>query len=192
MFAKDIDLLNNLYNEKILTEMNLGPRAEQNSDSAFSPNKKEAIQMPPVRPCSKCEDCGEEEEHEECESIANHEDTNAGMAKQSLFRLVKLSAMLHDLICKEQSVEPWVLTKVTEALNHVESVYGYMDYENYRHQVESDITEIEEETEVDLYNTIASGSTRLLSNIKRLLATESKENLEGLLYETITALELKK
>lgn len=191
MFAKDIDSLNAIYNNKIFVESNLGPLGDQDSGVGLSPEKIARIEMPPKRPCAKCETCGDEEQ-EDCENVANHEETNADMTKQSLYRLVKLSAMLHDLICKEQVVEPWVLTKVTEALNHIESVYGYMDYERYRHQVETDILSLEEETERDLYNSIIQGGSHLLANLKRVLAAESRENLEGLLYETISILESKK
>jgi hypothetical protein len=193
MFAKDFDLLNNLYADKILVEMNLGPRGDQDSGSGLSPNSVKQINMPPTRPCHKCVDCGENEEGcEECEQMTNHEDTNASMTKQSLFRLVKLSAMLHDLVCQEQNVEPWVLAKITEALNHVESVYGYMDYESFRSQVETDIANLKEETENDLYDSINNGGSQIVTSIRDVLSNESKEALEGLLYETITALEAKK
>jgi hypothetical protein len=100
--------------------------------------------------------------------------------------------MLHDLICTQKDVEPWVLSKVTEALNHIDSVYGYMDYESYKDQVDNDIAGIAEETEMDLYNKILHGGTNIVKTIKTVLAAESKANLENLLYETITALELKK
>jgi len=192
MFAKDIDKLNSLYSQKIISEMNLGPLGDQDSGAGLSPDHIKRIKMPPTRPCAKCQTCGEDEEHENCEGNANHEETNADMTKQSLYRLVKLAAMLHDLVCKEQNIEPWVLTKITEALNHVESVYGYMDYENYKHQVDTDIAALREETEQDLYNSIVQGGSRILANIKNILSTESKENLEGLLYETISILESKK
>lgn len=192
MFAKDVELLNELYSNKIISELNLGPRGDQDAGSGLSPEKPNRIIMPPKRPCPKCTDCGEEEEQENCENIANHEETNSDMTRQSLYRLVKLSAMLHDLVSKEQNIEPWVLTKITEALNHVESVYGYMDYENYKHQVESDIAALREETEADLYNSIAYGGAQILSRLRSVLATESKENLEGFLYETISVLESKK
>jgi phage-related protein len=127
---------------------------------------------------------------EDCEGLANHEDTNSGMVKQSLYRLVKLSAMLHDLIEKsDKGAEPWVLSKVTEALNHVESVYGYMDYEHFKDQVISDIEEVSEETEADLYDSISRGGKSIVSKLRSVLSTESRETIEELVYEAITALE---
>jgi hypothetical protein len=66
-----------------------------------------------------------------------------------------------------------------------------MDYENYKHQVDSDISALEEETESDLYDTILTGSEEIITNIKHVLSNESRENLEKFLYETINALEAK-
>jgi hypothetical protein len=180
MFAKDIELLNEIYVQKI-TEMGIGPRGDNDSMQP-SVSKVNHVEMPPHRQCGQCSD-------EECEGSVNHEDTNAGMVKQSLFRLVKLSAMLHDLVAKHSSAEPWVLSKVTEALNHIESVYGYMDYETYRQQVDTDIENIEEETEQDLYNSIANGGETIINKIRTVLSRESKEQIEDFLYEAITALE---
>jgi len=171
MFAKDVKVLNELYSQKVISELNIGPKGDHNH---LSP-----IQVP-VRNAE-----------EECESIHNHEDTNAGMVRQSLYRLTKLSAMLHDLIVKHDAAEPWVLSKVTEALNHIESVYGYMDYENFRQQVEDDISGIEEETEVDLYDSIDKGGGMVLNKLRSILATESRESIESLIYNAITILEKK-
>lgn len=179
MFAKDIELLNEIYTQKI-TEMNIGPQGDSDSMQP-SVSKIQRVELPNNQ-CDLCSD-------EECEGTVNHEDTNAGMVKQSLFRLVKLSAMLHDLVAKHGTAEPWVLSKVTEALNHVESVYGYMDYESYRQQVDTDIENIEEETEQDLYNTIAKGGDTIINNIRSVLSKESKEQIEDFLYEAITVLE---
>lgn len=187
MFAKDVELLNQLYNNKIITEMNLGPLGDQDPGAGYSPSQIQKVELPQKDLKNSEEDC----EHASCNHVTNHEDTNAGMAKQSLYRLVKLTAMLHDLVCKEDNVEPWVLTKVTEALNHIESVYGYMDYENFKQKVEQDMLAIREEAEGDLYNAISSGGSEILSKINDILASESREVLENLLYETITSLEAK-
>lgn len=179
MFAKDIELLNEIYTQKI-TEMNIGPRGDNDSMQP-SVSKIQRVELPSNQ-CGLCSD-------EECEGAVNHEDTNAGMVKQSLFRLVKLSAMLHDLVAKHNTAEPWVLSKVTEALNHVESVYSYMDYESYRQQVDTDIENIEEETEQDLYKSIANGGESIIDKLRTVLSKESKEQIEDFLYEAITVLE---
>jgi hypothetical protein len=183
MFAKDIELLNKLYNESV----NLGPLGDQDPGVGLSPSKPSTIKMPVKRKCLKCANCAADEE---CEH-ADFDENNADMSKQSLFRIFKLSAMLHDLICREEQVEPWVLAKITEALQHLEAVFGYKDYEHYKHQVETDIQNIGEETEHDLYDTIAAGGSDLVNKIRDVLTNESKENLEKVLYETITILEKK-
>jgi len=180
MFAKDVTALNNLYNESI----NLGPRGDQDPGVGLSPVKIQHIPAP-KRKCLKCVS------DENCEH-ADFEENNSDMSKQSLFRIFKLSAMLHKLICQENHVEPWVLAKITEALQHLEAVFSYKDYENYKHQVETDIQNIGEETEIDLYDSITTGGTDLVDRIKDILTNESRENLEKFLYETINVLESKK
>jgi hypothetical protein len=180
MFARDFNLLNEIYTRNINKEANIGPAGDSNMQPSVTKIKRFDI---PHRHCNKCD------ADEECEDMSNHEDTNAGMVKQSLFRLAKLSAMLHDLISKHGNAEPWVLSKVTEALNHVESVYGYMDYENFRQQVESDIDGIEEETEQDLYDSINKGGSTVIDKLRTVLSTESREQIETFIYEAITALE---
>lgn len=179
MFAKDVELLNELYSHSI-SEMNIGPRGD-NISTTPSVAKIQKVETP---------SCGGGCEEEERNNIATHEDTNAGMVKQSLFRLAKLSAMLHDLVSRD-TAEPWVLSKVTEALNHIESVYGYMDYEQYRQQVEQDIEGISEETEQDLYDSISSGGETVIGRLRDVLSTESRKNIEQFIYEAITFLEKK-
>lgn len=198
MFAKDVQQLNELYNKKIITEaLGLGPQAETNTDG-LTPVKRAKVELGlPIKQCIGCET------EEDCEScggtcgeMGSDSDSegyeNADMAKQSLFRLVKLSAMLHDLIQHSKHIEPWVLAKITDAHRNIESVYGYQDYEAYKNEVDHDIENIEEETEQDLYRSIATGGDIILSKLKKLLATESRAMLENILFETITALEKKK
>jgi hypothetical protein len=206
MFAKDVQLLNEIYKRKIVTEdLGLGPQADLNTDG-LTPIKRAKIELGlPVKKCINCETeedcescdgtCGEMDmDHEEIEHSEHEseESENADMAKQSLFRLVKLSAMLHDLIQHNAHIEPWVLTKISDAHRNIEAVYGYQDYESFKHKVDDDIENIEEETEQDLYRSIATGGDIILSKLKKMLATESKVMLENILFETITALEKKK
>lgn len=203
MFAKDVHFLNEIYTQKV-NEMNLGPHGDQGSGAGLSTDNIQRVTGLSKRPCLKkccrnaennecpgedCEDgaCG-------CQGKTNHEETNTDMVKQSLYRLVKLAAMLHDLVCKNNNAEPWILSKVTEALNHIESVYGYADYEDYKRQVDSEINvipSIDEETEADLYGTIQAGGSTIVSQIRQILSKESKENIEKILYETISVLENK-
>lgn len=196
MFARDFNLLNEIYNNRIVVkEMNLGPQAET-SVEGLTPIKRAKVELD--LPYQKCDTCEKEEDCESCggtcgmeSGVESEEHENADMAKRSLYRLVKLSAMLHDLISHNKHVEPWILTKITDAQRSIESAYGYQDYESFKHQVDSDIENIEEDTEHDLYRSISSNGDAILAKLKRLLATESKETLEGFLLETITALESK-
>lgn len=195
MFAKDFNLLNEIYNNRIVREMNLGPQADLNTDG-LTPIKRAKVELD--LPYKQCDTCEKEEDCESCGGTCgmtgegeSEEHGNADMAKRSLYRLVKLSAMLHDLVSHNEHVEPWILAKITDAQRSIESAYGYQDYETYKQQVDHDIENIEEDTESDLYRSISSNGDALLAKIKRMLATESKEALEGILIETITALESK-
>ena len=127
-----------------------------------------------------------------CSNDSSSEGTNSDMAKQSLYRIVKLAAMLHDLLCKEADVEPWVLSQVSEALSNIESIYSYKDYTDFRQRIEQDVEEIDEETESDLYSSINKGGSSIIDRLRSVLATESTESIEKVIYEAIIALESKK
>jgi len=185
MFSKDFNLLNEIYNQKIVNEMNLGPRAEQPSNVGLSNERPVRINLPRKSTCNKCS-----QGDEECEGFVDGE-SNTAMAKQSVFRLVKLSAMLYDLICKEGEIEPWVLAKITESLSNIESVYSYKDYEQFKQKVENDMINLDEETEADLYNSISSGGSEILTRIREILSAEPTATIERVLYDTISVLETK-
>jgi len=219
MFAKDYNLLNELYNQKIAKEnVGLGPLGD-NTGVTPSPSKIERVSIPPKKGCDKC---GENEEHceyaakgctcnhcpeckanqhkeksEDCEGYnPDNYDSNGKMARQLLFRMVKLSAMLHDLLKDKNNVEAWVLSKITNAHDQLESVFGYEDYEhalNPMHGACDDMQgNLEENNEEDLYAAISKGGDDLLNQIKTVLRRESKDTLEKVLFETITLLEEKK
>jgi len=189
MFHKDFYRLNEIYNNKIIKESvdTVDYSGVDNTGERVGSLDIPGTKVPLKRPCQcSCEEMSEEpcdcckqteqdnEENCECEGgmMEDEERENAGMAKQSLFRTVKLAAMLHDLISSSDHVEPWVLSKITEAQRSIESVYGYQDYENFKKKVEGDMENIEEETEQDLYNSISSGGGSIVNVLKRLLATE--------------------
>ena len=201
MFANDYNNLNDLYDQKIIKEsVGLGPLADNETVSP-SPARVKKIQMPPKRPCSN----NEEQEHygksEDCEGYdpASY-DSNGQMAKQLLFRCAKISAMLHDKLAGKDNVEAWVLSKITNAHDHLETVFGYEDYEAAKNPMHGacgddgggDVSgSLEENNEEDLFTAIAQGGDHLLSNLKSVLRKESKENIEKILLETILILEEK-
>ena len=155
----------------------------------------------PKRPCLKCgQACSEAEEGcgcNECNpsagtNVHNNEksEQNKDMAKRSLYRIFKLSAMLHDILAKsENDIEPWVAAKINEAYDNIEAAFGYEDYNAARQSM--DVSELEENNEQDLYKAIEKGGDSLLNKIRGGLSKESKENLEKILLETIKVLETK-
>jgi hypothetical protein len=118
------------------------------------------------------------------------------MAKQLLFRCAKISAMLHEILAGKDNVEAWVLSKITNAHDQLESVFGYEDYEaakNPAHGMCGDQGgSLEENNEEELITAISRGGEDLLNKIQNILSNESKENLEKILLETILILEKKK
>ncbi len=200
MFANDYNNLNDLYDQKIIKEnVGLGPLADNETVSP-TPARVKKIQMPPKRPCSNNEEQEQHGKSEDCEGYdpASY-DSNGQMAKQLLFRCAKISAMLHDKLAGKDNVEAWVLSKITNAHDHLETVFGYEDYEaakNPMHgacdDVGGDVSgSLEENNEEDLFTAIAQGGDHLLSNLKSVLRRESKENIEKILLETILILEEK-
>jgi len=212
MFDKDFNLLNEIYLHKV-NEMNIGPKGD-NEGVIPSPDKVVKVGMPPKRPCGeqeehclsaskgcKCNKCPEcqanQAPSEDCEGHdpASY-DSNGTMSRQLLFRIFKLSAMLHDILNGKDNVEAWVLSKITNAHDQLESVFGYEDYEaakNPAHGMCGDVGggNLEENNEEDLFAAISKGGDKLVSQISKVLKRESVENLEKILLETIIILENK-
>jgi hypothetical protein len=196
MFANDYNLLNELYDKKIAKEnVGIGPLGD-NAGVTPSPSKIERVSLPPKKGCDKCGE-NEEGKEEDCEGYnPDTHESNGRMSRQLLFRMVKLSAMLHDLLKGKDNVEAWVLSKITNAHDQLESVFGYEDYEhalNPMHSACGDMQgNLEENNEEDLYSAISKGGDDLLNQIKTVLRRESKDTLEKVLFETISLLETKK
>jgi hypothetical protein len=216
MFHKDYHQLNDIYNLQIVKEsVGLGPQAD-NENVTPSPSKIQSFKVPEKDcgceneegahcpyaakgcDCSECEECLANKNSEDCEgcdsAMASQdglEDTekNDYMSKQLLFRIFKLSAMLHDIIRKGGNVEAWVLSKLTNAHDDLESVFDYKDYEAARSQME--MMGVEENNEEDLYTAIAKGGDSLVTQLRSVLKKESRETLEKVLMETIVLLENK-
>lgn len=211
-FARDFYALNDLYDKKIVTEnVGLGPLGDQ--AVVPSPSKIKKIELPPKKSCDceqeehcaaaakgcKCDGCPEckanQSKNEECEGYdpASY-DSNGQMAKQLLFRCAKLSAMLHDLLTGKDNIEAWVLSKITNAHDQLESVFGYEDYEAAKSPMHGMCggENLEENNEEEIFNAISQGGDKLLSHLKNVLRKESKETLEKILLETIVLLEKRK
>ena len=195
MFGKDVFLLNELYNQKIVKEMNLGPNGD-NQNVTPTPNKITKIQMPPEKECGECEANQKSEDCETCQggegAMPEDSDNNSTMSRQLLFRIFKLSAMLHKLLENKGDVEAWVLSKITNAHDQLDSVFGYEDYNNAREQMSAMGMGLEENNEEELFKAISNGGNQLLTRLKTVLKKESKETLEKVLLETIILLEGRK
>lgn len=169
----------------------------------------------PVRRCLKCdetaEDCQcdekdedelvfakrkpnngydkEEDIHDEFAETGEHpEDKASNMAKQNLYRITKMSAMLFDIIPADSNIEPWVADKLSKAADNINSVLGYKDYQEFASKVDHDI-EIEEKTEQDLYKSIDKGGETLIGKIKELMRNQPREKVESAVYGMIKMLE---
>jgi len=195
MFAKDFHLLNELYDQKIMKEMNIGPLGDNQSVTP-SPTKITKVSLPPKRDCEE-EECKTNQKSEDCEGYNPDDyDSNGKMARQLLFRVAKLSAMLHDLLQGKNNVEAWVLSKITNAHDQINSVFGYEDYENALNPMQGECDDatgsLEENNEEELFNAISKGGDNLVSILRKSLKRESRETLEKVLLETIVLLENKK
>jgi transcription termination factor NusB len=202
MFAKDYHLLNEIYSKKI-NEMNIGPKGDNDSVTP-SPSNISKIQLPPKKNFNS----GEQEEHntatakeckanlnpgEDCEGYnPSTYDSNGQMSRQLLFRIFKLSAMLHDILNNKENVEAWVLSKITNAHDQLESVFGYEDYEMAKNPAHATCGNLDENNEEELFSAISKGGEQLINQLNKILKKESIENLEKVLLETILILENKK
>jgi hypothetical protein len=203
MYSNYIDDLNSLYVNRVFIKENVssgtgpyvGAPAEGSSEDYEAPHKQ----------CLCCDDS--EDEECECSCDKDHYDqddmvvstgngdhheneveSNAYMAKQQLYRTVKMASMLHDIIRDEEELEPWMASKITQAFDDLNSIFGYKDYEQFRDKINHDL-EIEEKTEQDLYKSIEDGGTSIIDKIKSLMQGQSKEKVEDAMYGMIKMLE---
>lgn len=213
MFKRDFELLNEKYNKEVLKEnLGLGPQAI----SSDHENLTKVEHMCPYAvkgcKCNSCDECkanqSKEEGCEECGGDCGTEkentDSDSYMAKQLLYRTFKLAAMLYGLMTGGQKVEAWVLSKITNAHDNLNSAFSYKDFEKFKQEMlnagglkgmgpitsDADIQPItvDEQAEIDLINSINLGSDALLKLIKLFLTKESKETKEIVLTEVIKSL----
>jgi len=193
MFKRDFELLNEKYNKEVVKEdLGLGPQAISNTVPT-------PINLKKIGKDENCEECGGE-----CGVEKEDTDSDSYMAKQLLYRTFKLAAMLYGLMSGGQKVEAWVLSKITNAHDNLNSAFGYKDFEKFKQEIlnagglkgmspisnSTDIQPItvDEQAEIDLINSINLGSDALLKLIKLFLTKESKETKEIVLTEVIKSL----
>lgn len=188
MVNKDFTLLNEIYNQRIFKEdVGMGP--ENIGNTSPSPINTAKIKLP----APTCNKPGCDEDDELIVTNSDHEDyeSNAYMVKQELFRIAKMAYMLHGIICDREELEPWFADKVSRAYEGLNSVFAYKDYEQFRDEVEQGM-QVEEGTERDLLDSINRGGDTIISQIKKTIHSESKENIEKILVECINVLENRK
>ena len=202
-----IDDLNNIYSARVLLKEGVG------SGDGPDVNIEDEDFEAPTRRCLKCDLSAEDCECEDIEKATKSEDDivlarssdqgsekgfdetgkhpehhASNMVKQNLYRITKMSAMLFDKIPADSEIEPWVADKLAKAVENINSVLSYKDYEEFKHTVDHDI-EIEEKTEQDLYKSIDAGGDSLINKIKELMSKQPKEKVESAVYGMIKMLE---
>jgi len=210
MFAKDFNLLNEIYNQRVYRESDETGSVLDHTTAASSNG---AINQAPMRVCLKCKqtkpkcpcEASEEDDmvfadkpvhsgydNEGIEDHRNSHETNGYMAKQQCFRIAKMAAMLHELVKDEEELSPWIAAKITQSFDDLNAVFAYKDYEQYRDEVEGHAEEIEEGSAQDFIDSINNGGSSIVNQIKRTVRNESKENIEKVLLECVRVLESKK
>jgi hypothetical protein len=205
MASNYIDDLNSLYSAKVFLKENVGLGPHEDTAYGDYDEDYEA----PVRRCLKCDEEAEEchcdeapseddlvlakkprrGEYDDFSETGEHsEDKASNMVKQNLYRITKMSAMLYDIIPCDSEIEPWVADKLSKAVDSINSVLGYKDYEDFKNKVDQDI-EIEEKTEQDLYKCIDNGGVTLINKIKDLMKNQPREKVEDTVYGMIKMLE---
>ena len=219
MFARDFNLLNEIYNQRVYredTQLGFDAVTSGTPNGILGKGPTEVLlRNPSCDKCDTCPDCGEPKDECKChpeeadmvfadkpahrgydnEGIEDHREsheTNGYMAKQQCFRIAKMAAMLHELVKDEEELSPWIAAKVNQSFDDLNAVFAYKDYEDYRDQVEGNLEEIEEGSEQDFIDSINKGGSSILNQIKRTVRNESKETIEDVLLECIKALEAKK
>ena len=155
---KDVDSINEAY-KSVISELNLGPQAEQN----VVPTQNNPVII-------------KKASEEECEANISQTEDQAYMAKNELYKTYRTCKELHDLIDDQEHVEPWVLSKISVAANMLDGVRHYIEYNKFREK--GAFGSEQEQHQHDI-----------ASKIKMMIQGESKEVLEDILRQTIFHLE---
>jgi hypothetical protein len=122
MLNKDLAMLQEAY---ISThKRNLDPM-EDVTDNA--PDTHGAVEMH-AEPATVVLSLAGDNEEEEHESFEEHRDEESRMAKTNLFTLFTDAKLLHELICRGEELEPWMLQKIAVASEGICSVTKVVRY----------------------------------------------------------------
>lgn len=175
MYRDDINNLNNAF-LKVINEgtADLGPQAD--SQQGLSPVIPTIIKSKQ----EECEDCG-------CDgntatASSNPDPDEIEMARSELHDTIRHAISLYAKLKTTHNLEAWVRAKITKAADYLNSVKHYMD---------TDEVQSEQNEEQDLFNALDQGSTDIMHKLSSILARESKENLEKILFEVVQLIEKK-
>jgi hypothetical protein len=203
MFRNDYNLINEAYDNLKEFTGSMGVNGDNAPGSGLSPEKIKKVivtapinkpgtknpqpaKITPVKDSEGCEECGGA-----CGVEKEDTDSDTYMAKQLCYRIFKLATMMYGLLAKggcDAKVEAWVLSKITNAHDSLNSVFGYKDFEDFKKSIQS-MGGFYEETELDLYNALNKGGTDLISVIRDVLKRESKETKQQVFAEVIKLLD---
>lgn len=66
------------------------------------------------------------------EGVLDNHDDDGWMAKSQLYQIAKYAIELHKMIQDTDSLEPWVQSKITKAVDYIDTVKHYMEYERFK------------------------------------------------------------
>lgn len=159
--ADDVKSINEAY-KAVVSELNLGPGAEQNV--VPTQNQPTLIKVDGQEECEGLDDSSKTEESE------------TYMAKNELFKTYKTCKELHNLLDDNENIEPWIFSKISVAASMLDGVKHYIEYNKFREKGSFDGEHASHEHEV-------------VSRIKNMLHGESKEVIETVLRQAIFNLE---
>jgi len=141
---------------QIVSELNLG--AAGMGEGLGTPihtniTHKPSDYNPPLQECkckhgNDCHSCSEcagipSEECEGCDGVVEDIEQFTDIAKQQLYRIHKISEMLHELI-DHHSFKPWMASKIAQASTDLSSIYDRVDYDvAVKHHSEHEEPEVE-------------------------------------------------
>lgn len=175
MYRDDINNLNNAF-LKVINEgvADLGPQAD--SQQGLSPVIPTIIKGKQ----EECEDCGCDGGSAAASSNPDHDEIE--MARGELHNTIRHAIGLYAKLKTTNNLEAWVRAKITKAADYLNSVKHYMD---------ADEVQSEQNEEQDLFNALDQGSTDIMHKLSSILARESKENLQKILFEVVQLIEKK-
>jgi hypothetical protein len=166
MFGQDVDNLSSLYQKRVLVREFVTNTGQENDSAFYTPEHAVEVKgTAPINPhtctCNHAEDeecdcCRAKKDYIQSLSQSMSQDEEFPLedepehtevpfkdspfgVKQQLFRIVKMAAMLHDLINEDEEVDEEILHKIKSAYIDLDEAFGFKDYVEHRKKMESDM-----------------------------------------------------